>query len=142
MTNFLLVLLLPSYLHFLPNLCPSIQLTTQIIEYDLCSIYLNPVLYLHECQCIFVIHVIYLFPLINHIYNRKISNINWQFTIFNIPLVCIDVRGFDIMFVQQLFCRGFGHLSFRILNITTITDTIKLAINYLLMTYTIFLLPK
>jgi hypothetical protein len=66
MIDFLLVLLLSSCLHFLLHFGPSFQLITQIIEYDLCPIYLNPIFYLYERQCILVIHVIYLLPLINH----------------------------------------------------------------------------
>jgi hypothetical protein len=61
---------------------------------------------------ILVVHVIYLLLLINHIYNYRIFNINWQFAFFYVSLLCISVRGFDIISIHQLFCLG-GECTFK-----------------------------
>jgi hypothetical protein len=62
---------------FLNIFIPPIQLTTQTIEYNLCPIYLLPLLYSHQCNSIFVVKILYLFPLINDRYNGRIFDKVW-----------------------------------------------------------------
>jgi hypothetical protein len=57
----------------------------------------------------FIVHVIHLLLLVNHRYKYKVSNVNLQFTLLNIPLVCIGLWRFDIMFEEQFFNKCFGH---------------------------------
>jgi hypothetical protein len=50
-----------SYPPYLFNiLIPPIQFTTQTIEYNLCPIYLLPLLCFHQCNSIFVAKILYL----------------------------------------------------------------------------------
>jgi len=127
---------------FLNIFIPPIQLTTHTIEYNMCLIYLPPLLCSHRCNSIFLTKILYLLPLINDIYNgrhqieygiTKFFSFHWYVEEF----AGASLQLFNAWITSDLLTCPFNSSTYPYAH-TPKTSTISC----LLITYTLSLCPK